>query len=475
MGSGRLPSYLAGLSGPVSVFVGVLMLGMAPLIRGGNRHVALVLLECLALIVLLAQGIERPHRTGGTNMPTERLTGLAIGVLVLAPLWAAFVQLIPLPATLWDALPGRAVYADAIRVAQVREDGFRPPSLAPDFTVLSLLAGLPLSAAFLLAYRSSAPQLQLLIHSLIGFAAAQAVLGLLQMGSFQGLYFGAAAGGRAIGTFANPNHFANYIAMTVPLTVLFLRQAVTASRKKTGERRSRQPVAVVLGVTLFLLLAAVLASGSRGGTVTTLVVTLLAVWLLRRRRSHRSEHRWGLAGVAALLALVAIAVGMDALLSRFEADKSGYFVSDRWHMVVAAWHGALVFWPFGSGMGTFASVFPAFHPVGLRGFVEHAHNDYVQLLMEGGLLVVVLLLVALALVFRQIARLLRRDRQSGLDPQAQLQAACGLGLLAIVLHSWVDFNLRIPANGILAAFLLGAFLRQWPEHSSPRREYPDVG
>ncbi len=46
-----------------------------------------------------------------------------------------------------------------------------------------------------------------------------------------------------------------------------------------------------------------------------------------------------------------------------------------------------------------------------------------------------------------------------IDAPALLQASCGLGVLAVLLHSWVDFNLRIPANAMLAAFLLGAFLR----------------
>jgi hypothetical protein len=59
----------------------------------------------------------------------------------------------------------------------------------------------------------------------------------------------------------------------------------------------------------------------------------------------------------------------------------------------------------------------------------------------------------------------------GLDAAGLLQASCGLGLLAVLLHSWVDFNLRIPANAMLAAFLLGAFLRPLqPLPVKPARE-----
>ena len=480
MGVGPLSTMTTGLSGPVAAFGGLMLLGLSPVIRGGNRHVALILLEWLALFVLTAlllHGPDRTHQSEGAKRLSDRLTALAIGALALSPVWLAMVQLSPLPVAWWNALPGHSLYAESLRVAQAPEVAYRALSLTPDFTVLSLLAGLPLSAAFLLAYRIPTPRLRLLMHALVVLADAQAVLGLIQLGPFPGLYFGAADGGRAIGTFANPNHFANYIAMTVPLTVLFLRQAAV-STTEAGERQGRQPLAVVLGIVLFLLLAAILASRSRGGTITGLSVTLLAVWALgprhRHSRTHYRERRWSMVGLVALLALVAIAMGVDALLARFEGDKTGYFAGDRWQMVVSAWHGALNFWPFGSGMGTFAAVYPAFHPAGLRGFVEHAHNDYVQLLMEAGLLAVVLSLVVLVLIIRQFAALMHQARRAGLGSHALFQAACGLGLLAVLLHSWVDFNLRIPANAILAAFLLGAFLRPLDKPASWQREEMDA-
>ena len=215
-----------------------------------------------------------------------------------------------------------------------------------------------------------------------------------------------------------------------------------------------------------------LASNSRGGTTTALVVALLAVVLLPLRHRHWHARRWSLAIAAAMLVLVVVAVGLDALISRFEADKAGYLAGDRWRYVTSTWRAAMAFWPVGSGLGSFAAVFPAFQPAGVRGFVEFAHNDYVQLLMECGALFVVLGGLAAGLITRQVARLAHRARASRLDAATLLQASCGLGLLAVVLHSWVDFNLRIPANGILAAFLLGAFLRPLAERPATNRPAP---
>lgn len=451
-----------GLLGPVSVFGGLMLMGLSPLIRGGNRHLALILLEWLALAVLLvlvAQCLVKAHRVDNASRQSGRLSKFVIGALAMAPMWAALLQLIPLPISLWVALPGHAPYAEALGVAGAPEIAYRALSLAPDFTMLSFLAGLPISAAFLLAYLSPLPKLRVLIHALVGFAALQAVLGLLQMGPFPRLFFGVASGGRAIGTFANSNHLANYVAMTVPLTVLLLRQAITTPRSRKRERARRQRMSAVWSIVLFLLLTGIVISGSRGGTVAALVGMVLAVILSARRGEPQSARRWGLVGAGGMLMVVAAVVGVDALFSRFGAEKAGYFDGDRWQMVIATWHGAIEFWPFGSGFGTFANIFPAFHPAGLRGFVEHAHNDYVQFLMEGGLLAVLLYIFLIGLVTKQAVQLARVVRRHGLDSEVQLQVICGVGLVTVLLHAWVEFNMRIPANAMLAAFLLGVFLR----------------
>ena len=453
-----------GLAGPVAFGAGLLLLAFAPIIRGGNRHVAMVLLEWLGLLVLLLLAVQwagAPRAPGCGTVPRPLATpAVAAGILFLglAPLWTAMVQLTPLPASLWAALPGRDLYVQALAVAQAPAAAFRPLSLVPDATWVSVLAGIPLTAAFLLAHTCTPRQLTVLTRALVVFALAQAVLGLLQLSRFPGLYFDAVLVGRVIGSFANPNHFASYIAMTVPLAILALRQGHAPAPARGGTHGGRGAGGALWGVVLFILLAAVLASNSRGGAVTCLVVTLLAV-LLPLRRRHAPARHWRLAGVAALLLLVMAAVGLDALMSRFENDPTPYLAGDRWVQVTSTWRAALAFWPVGSGLGTFAAVFPTFQPAGLRGFINHAHNDYVQLLMECGLLAVVLAGVAVALVARQAARLMRRARAVGLDAPALLQASCGLGLLAVLLHSWVDFNLRIPANALSAAFLLGAFLR----------------
>ncbi len=118
-------------------------------------------------------------------------------------------------------------------------------------------------------------------------------------------------------------------------------------------------------------------------------------------------------------------------------------------------------WPWGSGVGTFESVFPRFQAMDSAGFVADAHNDYPQLLMELGAPVLLVAAALLALVFHQFIRLLRARRHGGGRRSFALPIRwfCGLGALALLLHSRVEFNMHIPALAIIATFLLGSFLR----------------
>ncbi|MBK6555792.1 MAG: O-antigen ligase family protein [Comamonadaceae bacterium] len=433
---------------------------------------ALVLLEWLGLIVLLALSIRALTTAAASPTPRHPPRHRAMGVwlLALAPLWVGLLQLIPLPGGLWAALPGHAPYAQALAVAQVSDAGYRALSLMPDATWTSVLAGIPLMAAFLLACFCSPAHLHRLVQALVVFAVAQAVLGLLQMGPFPGLSFGLVKGGRVVGTFANRNHFASYITMTVPLAILLFRQATASARGASRRPAAAAPWARSGGWRCFSCWPPCWHRAHAAAPSPAWWSPCWRCCCCRSARATGPRRHWGMAGAAALLALVVLAVGLDALQARFESEGA-YLEGERWLYVIGSWHAALAFWPFGSGLGSYASVFPAFQPVGVHGFIEHAHNDYVQLLMECGLLAVALGLLALVLIARQVARLVRRARRMGLDAAGLLQASCGLGLLAVLLHSWVDFNLRIPANAMLAAFLLGAFLRPLqPLPVKPARE-----
>lgn len=435
------------------LWAGVALLVCAPVIRGGNRYVALIALEWLGLAVLLGAALVALGGQGVWGRGRERA-----GLLLLAasPLWVALLQLVPLPLDVWAALPGRALYQDLLAAVQMPQPAWRAASLTPAVTWASVLAGIPLVACFALALSCSGHQFRMLCQLLIGLALAQALLGLAQLGSFKLLFFDAGTN-RVIGTFANPNHFANFLGMTLPLVVLEVRRAM----HDQAPRHHRVGNASLLwGLLLFVLLAAVLASSSRTGIVTALVVTLATTLMLPGRHGGQAGLRWRLWALAALLLVAVASVGLG-WLERFQGDLLAGDASFRGLMRSSAWTAALEFWPLGSGLGSFGMVFPRFQPAVVTGFVEHAHSDYVQLLMECGALFVLLAGLALWLMARRARWLAHRALQGdGLDAHEQMMMACGLGLLALLLHSWLDFNLRIPANAMLGAFMLGGLLRQ---------------
>ena len=441
-----------GLTGPFSFGVGFLLLALAPLSRGGNRYVALIGLEWLGLLVLWFSVIHifwrRILAVSGSDVAS---LSKAEWALVLSPLWAAVLFLTPLPMALWSVLPGHDLYLNVPVVSS------RPLSLTPDATVASLLAGIPVMAAFVLARTSQPSLFRLLPPTLVLVALVQAVWGLLQAGPFKELYFDAEFAGGLIGSFANSNHFSNFIAMTLPLAVFLLWRSMPNSR--TDQHKPPAVAAVLWSLVLLVLLAAALASGSRTGAITALLVTLLAVLLLLGGMSS-SSRRWYALGAGALLLAVLVIVGVNSLMMRFNTGRLSDDATFRWQLIASTWRAALAFWPTGAGPGSFASVYPQFQPPGLRVTIEFAHSDYVQLLMELGALFVALAGLAACLIVRQAITLWRQvGATRGRFSSVQLQLCCGLGLLAVLLHSWVDFNLRIPANAVLAACLLGAFLR----------------
>lgn len=440
---------------------GLLLLGFAPWIRGGNRYVALVLLDLLGLLVLVAIGWRFLHGVRGTDPQASLLPNVSRPVLFLAlsPLWVALLQLVPVPSVLWAMLPGHALYQEALLAAQAVSVPFRPVSLTPDATWVSVLAGIPIAAAFMLGHTGSRHQLNVFIVLWVGLALLQVVVSLLQLAGMPWLFFGAETfgNGRPVGTLANPNHLASLVTMALPLAVMKFRQ-LDKSRRNTGFA-GHSGVHLMWGVAVFVLLTGVLVSWSRAGVGTAMLVMTLSVVLMPQSEADRQQRRLQLWGLVVVLAVLLLSAGVG-WMSRVWGGAVGADLSFRGLLFGSTWRAALEFFPFGSGLGSYAVVYPRWQPDEVRGFAEHAHSDYVQLLMECGLLFVVLAGVAFCLVRERVWNLVRHARSAhGIDASRRVKLSCGLGVLALFLHSWVDFNLRIPANAMFGAFLLGAFLR----------------
>jgi hypothetical protein len=455
-----------GLMGPVALFAGVLLLLAAPLMRGGNRQVALIALEFLGLAVMLGCLLQ----WAAVRPPSETARGprpLLILLLLSSPVLLAIVQLAPLPPGLWARLPAHDLYGDTLKAVGAATDIARPLSLGPAATSASLLAGIPIAAALLLGYLASLSQLRLLLRTVVGMAFAETLLGLLQIGGGEHspLFFGVLSFGPPVGTFANRNHFANYLAMALAAYLWLAYENVRAHgadrRSRSFTRRHRVALWAAGGLVLVL---GILMSRSRGAALFGLGTAALGLFAVSLRVNGSTRGLRVAVPLFALLVVGAAAlVGFDAVTSRLSAAQLASSAGFRGELARTSLHGALAFWPLGAGWGTYPMVYPRFQPASLPGFANHAHMDYIEMLFEGGIFFVLLAAAFLWLAGGRALRLLAAAlRERTLDREAMAAALCGLGLLGLLLHSLVDFNLRIPANAILGALLAGAFFRPLP-------------
>jgi len=477
-------SRAAGPCGPVALFGGLFLLLASPLMRGGNRYLALIPLEFLGLLILAA--LWARFSLDARDPEVEQVAHQPLlGALLLFPLLLALVQLTPLPASWWAQLPAHAVYAETLGDIGAPVAAWRPLSVSPDATAASLLAAIPVAAAFLLGYLAARGQLRLLLRMVVAVAFAEVALGLLQIsgGQYSPLFFGVMTYGPPVGTFANRNHFANYIAMALAAYVWLAHEAAHDRRRRTGAPRrqgsfnSHHATAMWVAGGLVLVLG-ILMSRSRGAAAFGLPMAVLGLGASALRINGWSRGWRFAAPVALLLVLVAAAlIGFDFAFSRISGEQLASSAAFRTALARTSLDGALAFWPWGSGWGTYDLAYQRFQPASIAVYANHAHQDYVEMLFEGGILFVLLAGTFLWLAIHRavhLAKLALSDRT--LDRESMASALCGLGLLALLLHSLVEFNMRIPANAILGALLAGVYLRPLagpgPTHDRPSQPHP---
>ncbi|WP_299763871.1 O-antigen ligase [Ramlibacter sp.] len=458
--------------GPVAFSALLLLMVAAPLMRGGNRNIALIVIEGCALVFLaaLVASSRSPARPS--------LRGALVALLALAPAWLAAIHLLPLPPEVWAGIPGRADYAGLLANAGIPTDRWRPVSLVPDATTVSLLAGIPLVAAFGAGYLVHLRQLRLVMVVFVCLAFGEIGFGMLQLAGGVGssLHFGNDWGSsRVSGTFANPNHFANYVGMALAAYV-WLAWLKLMEQRRYPSRFAEEHLAggrmlAVWGAGAVLMLVGILMSRSRGAALGLVPTALVAIALVLTLGSgaQRSRRPWLVVG-AVLAASIAL-VGFDAVATRFDLERMAGDAPLRIVQAVTTMEGAAHFWPFGAGWGTYYEVYPRFQPPSLVGTADYAHQDYAQMLFEGGVFAVLLMTVFAWLALTRAVELVRIAlRERRLPRHAMAAALCGLGLLGFLLHSLVEFNMHIPANAIAAALLAGAYLRPLPKQD--RKEGP---
>jgi uncharacterized membrane protein YhaH (DUF805 family) len=348
--------------------------------------------------------------------------------VAIAALLVLLVYLIPLPHALWGDLPQREKLAAVYQSAQLAPMPL-PMAISPIGgwnTFFSLAAPL---AVIVHGVQLDTTSRKLLVPLLIGLGLISGLVGLIQAigGANSAAYFYRITNnGSAVGLFANRNHQALLLAMLFPM-LGFYAAWNGQSRQST---RIWDWIMIAMGLVLVPLL---LITGSRAGLLAGVIGLLLGAALHHRPSSQgASQRKWGLPILG--VSLVALTF-LTTLLSRGEAIR-------RLGETESGQDSRFVFWqpvaeiaadylPFGSGPGSFAESYAAYEPVGLldRTYLNHAHNDFLELYLTLGLAGVAVLALGIFVVARYLAATRHSMRKS--ERRLQMLGLCICLLIAI--------------------------------------------
>lgn len=432
------------------------VLALSLVFGGASRENApqVMLLE-LASLPLLAHAVWRYTSEGRW----ESLGG-ARWLLMLLPA-IPLLQLLPLPFSLWADLPGHAAAAGAARLAGLPPE-WRPISLAPLETWRSLLALTPPAAIFLGAALTTESERRWLCMLVPVAAIVSLAIGALQLagGDTSPLYFYKQTNlGSPVGLFSNRNHQASLLVMSLPFAALWL------CRARPGLRDSAPAAAALVGHVVLMVVGLVIV-GSRAGALLVAPALLLVTTMLVRAGRLGGRTSLMVGGLVVAVAVVAASFVIDPLLERFSARADQRF--DTAPVVAAtAWRHQ----PTGAGIGSFPSVYAGAEPVELMAqtYFNHAHNDYLEIWLETGVLGVMALLSFIAWWVGRSYRVWTLQT----TPGRNLARAGSAAIALLLVHSLVDYPVRTLALAAVLA-LSCALLAGRPTDFSPEVQ-PTIG
>ena len=434
----------------------VLLLTLA--LGGGTRPGLLSdVISQLVAIPLLLWGVLRVLQVEPAKRPNLAL------ILVALPICVPLLQLIVLPLDLGQASVGMQLRREALALVGGATGSL---SVAADVTLLSLLSMLPAVAVFIATLTLSVHERRLVVVVVIAFALLSVILGLAQLsqGQESALRFYAITNKEdAVGFFANRNHFSAFLNCALVLVSACLLFVASEAGLRSGFGPWRQ-VLLIAGVTLFVsLIAAQAMTRSRAGVGIALVALMLICAMtlgLLSPNDARSNPMRALGLAIGLGLALAIQYGTFRTVERFGSDP---LQDARKDFAKNTFDAIVSFWPFGSGLGTFTQVYPAFERLEtalVSTYVNRAHNDLVEYVLEGGVIAAAILAITvITLTMKAVPLWLRKP--ASIDLMLQRAAACVLVL--ILLHSIFDYPLRTASMLSLMAVSAALLLLNVPD------------
>jgi O-antigen ligase len=347
---------------------------------------------------------------------------------------------------MWLLLAGALVGA-----AQV----LAPPSFGsvdPYLTFRASIHLVALAAFFAVASNALAAAPHLLrtyAKTLIVWGGALALYAIVQHFAGQGQYallrkFQLA---QPFGTYVNRNHYAGFAVMLSPLALAF------GIFKGRGEDWR-----AFYGLAAVLLVLSVMLTTSRGGVLAALcALTCFFAFVLRERRQTRQLALGAVVVIPAAIALGVAWMGVEPLVSRFQADEAETYQMQQVGRF-ALWRNSLNIIRerpiLGSGLGAYEIAYTRWDTSNGRYRVEESHNDYLQCLTDAGVVGGALALIFIAWLFKTSLRRIQESDGARSPLNRFIRVGSLSGCVGMLVHSFFDFNLQIPANAVLFLFLV---------------------
>lgn len=409
------------------------------LLLGGASNAgfwANMVLQLLGLAIIFWSLVTA--KSPAASVPARQLV-----LLLVLMLTVALAQLVPLPPSIWAGLGGRQGVAEGYRLLG-QTLPWLPISLDPHGTLSSVLWTIPAIAVVLGMIRLGGFKASWIAWTIAAVMLLSVGVGALQRAAdaLSGWYFYEITNrGFAVGFFANVNHQAMLLVCTIP----FLAALYLTARAKGHSAQRASGLLVILAGALMVVLVGIAINASLaayGLAIPALTLSLLMIWLRKR-----ATPIW-VGAIALLITAGAVAIPFSAPLGNDltteEAQETPISRATSFPKTLAA---AGDYLPFGSGLGTFTDIYPEYEDPATIGrtYMNHAHSDYLELLLETGLPgMAVLGLFLLWWVSRTVA-IWRSDVPDHFARAATIATA------AVLAHSAVDYPLRTAAMSALFA------------------------
>jgi len=445
-----------------------------PIPVGSNRPLAwggLALVIFTLLIIYLwnyAQARLRPPEISGNMI-------IVLGLMVF---WLFFqvIQIIPLPIEYANILSPAMV--DIKTSSSMEHLSFVSLSMDPISSLHEVIKSTMYISMFLLTILlvNSRDRVRALLLTIVFIGVAQSVWGLMvgfiEQNQIRGMdnpeYMG-----QITGTFINRNHFAAFLNIAIAAIIgLALGSGIREKRDIHRESYKHYWQSRILDWRIYLvpyfglLVITLLFTQSRGAITAFFMMALVSILaLIVMKISVKSLYKnyklliW----LMVFMLIVFIADILSARLINLDSD-----IDSRMSIWTTSIHIAKEFWLTGVGSGNFQFIYPVYDNGLIAARVEHAHNDYLELFVEQGIIGVSLLTLIVSVCIRNILVQIRLSKN--LRRNAYSIAALA-GITSFIIHSTVDFSYHIPANAVYFFVFLGVAMLQGTEHANfERRE-----